>query len=247
MKISIITVCYNSEATITETLKSVQAQTYPDVEHIIVDGKSKDSTLQIVSAYPHIAKMISEKDAGIYDAMNKGVALATGEVIGILNSDDLYADNTVLEDVMRCFNEDKNLQILYGNLVYVKKDDIGKVVRKWKSGNYHGKFFEYGNVPPHPALFVRSSVYKEAGNFNQQYRLSADYEFMLRIFKRYSYKVKYINRLMVRMRMGGATNKSLQNIINGNKEIIKAWKDNGLQMPFICMPVKFLKRILQFI
>jgi glycosyltransferase len=190
---------------------------------------------------------ISEKDNGLYDAMNKGILATTGDVIGILNSDDLYQDSEVISAVMEQFKNDTELDILYGDLVYVKSDDTNKVVRNWKSKSYYNNFFENANVPPHPSLFVRSKVYKEAGLFDLQYKLAADYELMLRMFKKHNFKSKYINRLIIKMRLGGATNQSFTNIVDQNKEILKSWKNNSLQAPFYLMPLRIFKRLIQFI
>jgi glycosyltransferase len=148
---------------------------------------------------------------------------------------------------MACFENDPELDILYGNLVYVKSDDLNKVVRKWKSCPSYTNFFENGNVPPHPTLFVRSQVYQIAGLFDLEYKLAADYEFMLRIFKKHNFKSYYLNRSMVKMRLGGATNKNYKNIISGNKEILLSWKKNGLNIPFRLIPLKIIKRLNQFI
>jgi len=246
MKISIITVCFNSSETIKATLQSITSQTYKNIEHIIIDGSSKDNTLEIISAFSSNSIVISETDNGIYDAMNKGIEMATGNIIAILNSDDIYQDSTVIEDVVTCFINDSVLDIVYGDIVYVNRNDTEKVIRRWKSSSYYPYFFENGNVPPHPALFVKSRVYKEAGLFNLNYNLAADYEFMLRIFKKHQFKAKYLKRLILKMRLGGATNKSFLNIIKGNKEIILAWKNNGLKVPLRLMPLKIIRRILQF-
>ena len=247
MKISIITVVFNNESTISTAIESVLNQTYKDIEYIIIDGKSTDNTLEIINRYASsIGRIVSEPDGGIYDAMNKGIALATGEVIGILNSDDVYADNNVLYNIMQEFNE-PTIDVVYGNLVYVKNNDLNQVVRKWQSERYYPKFFEDGHVPPHPSLFIRKKVYAVVGAFNQKMRLAADYEFMLRLFKLHNFKSKYVDRLFVKMRLGGATNGSVKNIIDGNKEILKAWKVNNLKAPFLLMPKRILKRLIQFI
>ncbi|KQR72114.1 glycosyltransferase family 2 protein [Pedobacter sp. Leaf176] len=247
MKISIITVVFNNEVTISTAIESVLNQTYKDVEYIIIDGKSTDNTLEIINKYAlSISRIVSEPDGGIYDAMNKGIALATGEVIGILNSDDVYADNNVLNNIMQEFNE-PTIDLVYGNLVYVKNDDLNQVVRKWQSESYYPNFFEDGHVPPHPSLFLRKEVYAVVGTFNQKMRLAADYEFMLRLFKLHNFNSKYVDKLFVKMRLGGATNGSVKNIIDGNKEILIAWKVNHLKVPFLLMPKRILKRLIQFI
>lgn len=203
-KITIITVVYNNVTTIANAIESVLSQTYANIEYIIIDGMSTDGTLEIINEYaPKISILISEKDNGIYDAMNKGLKLATGDVIGILNSDDLYANNSILNDVMYQFNLDQNLDILYGDLVYVKHDNTNNIVRTWISKPYYPKFFENGSVPPHPSLFLSTKVYQDAGYFNLKYRLAADYEFMLRIFKNFNFKIKYLPLVLVHMRLGG--------------------------------------------
>ncbi|PZX92480.1 glycosyltransferase [Flavobacterium aquariorum] len=248
MKISIITVVYNNEKTIQEAMKSVLLQSYKNIEYVIIDGGSKDNTVNLIDEFKdQLGYFVSERDKGLYDAMNKGIKACSGDVIGILNSDDLYQDLDVLAAVMEQFNNDPDLDILYGDLVYVKSDDTNKVVRNWKSKSYCNNFFENANVPPHPSLFVRSKVYKEAGLFDLQYKLAADYELMLRMFKKHNFKSKYINRLIIKMRLGGATNQSFTNIVNQNKEILKAWKNNNLQAPVHLMPLRIFKRLTQFI
>lgn len=248
MRISIITVVYNNEKTIEDAILSVLSQSYKDIEYIIVDGNSSDNTQNIIEKYKHkLGQYVSEKDFGIYDAMNKGIKMATGDIIGILNSDDLYDDSDVIKDVVSQFTENKKFDLLYGDLVYVASENTDKVVRKWRSRPYYETFFENGNVPPHPALFVRREVYEKCGLFNVNFKLAADYDFMLRVFKQFGNSAIYIPRLMVRMRLGGATNKSFKNIIAGNKEILTAWKSNGLKVPFRLMPLRLLKRLIQFI
>lgn len=234
--------------TIANAIESVLSQTYPNIEYVIIDGMSTDGTLEIINKYgPKISILVSEKDNGIYDAMNKGLRLATGDVIGILNSDDLYANNSILNEVMTQFNVDQSLDILYGDLVYVKKDNTSRIVRTWKSKQYYPKFFENGGVPPHPSLFLSTRVYQDAGYFNLKYRLASDYEFMLRIFKNYNFKKKYLPLVLVYMRLGGATNNSLKNIYRGNLEILKSWKDNGFKIPVFLIPKRIFKRLMQFI
>lgn len=248
MKISIITVVYNNEKTIEDAIQSVLNQSYPNIEYVIIDGGSKDNTVSIINKYKEqLGYFVSEKDNGLYDAMNKGVKACTGDVVGILNSDDLYQDHNVIRDVMEQFNKDSNLDLLYGDLVYVKSDDTNNVVRNWKSKQYYDRFFENANVPPHPSLFVKNHVYKQAGLFDLNYALAADYELMLRIFKKYHFKSKYMHRLIVKMRLGGATNQSFKNIVNQNKEILKAWKNNDLNAPIYLMPLRIFKRLVQFI
>jgi glycosyltransferase involved in cell wall biosynthesis len=248
MKISVITVCFNSEESIETAVRSVLGQTYPDVEYIIVDGKSSDCTMRILDGYrDKISRIVSEPDKGIYDAMNKGITLATGDVIGFLNSDDLYVDDKVLEDIAQSFSNNPALDILYGDLTYVSKADVNKPVRVWKSRAYYKAFFENGNVPPHPTLYLRRKVYEEIGGFNLAFKLAADYEFMLRVFKKGNFVSAYINRQMVRMRLGGATSKNWHNRVKQNIEILRSWQLNGFSIPVCLMPLRVLKRIIQYI
>ena len=247
-KISIITVVFNNEKTIVDAIQSVLNQSYPNIEYVVIDGGSKDKTVHLINLFKdQLGYFISESDNGLYDAMNKGIQSATGDVIGILNSDDLYQDSDVIEKVMEQFNENQDLDVLYGDLVYVKADDTDKVIRNWKSKPYYKRFFENGNVPPHPALFVRKRVYEKVGLFDLNYKLAADYELMLRMLRKNNFNVKYFNRLIVKMRLGGATNKSFANIIYQNKEILKSWKNNELDAPITLMPSRIIKRLLQFI
>lgn len=248
MKISIITVVYNNSLTIADAIESVINQTYKEIEYIIIDGGSTDNTVEIIKSYgKRIDVLVSEKDKGIYDAMNKGILLASGDVIGILNSDDFYKDYNVIEDVMMFFNRNQNLDILYGNLVYVKQNDTAKVIRNWISKKYYNSFFEHANVPPHPSLFVKKSVYDKMGLFNLKFKIAADYEFMLRVMKSGNLACLYLNRLIVCMRLGGESNKSLKNIYYANKEVINAWKENNLNIPVYFFPLKIIKRLLQFV
>lgn len=247
MKVSIVTVVYNNKETILEAIESVRKQTYKNIEYIIIDGQSSDGTADLIKHVnngPDI--FISEPDKGIYDAMNKGISMATGDIIGILNSDDFFFDENIITDVVAHFNIEPGLHLLFGDLIYVDKNNINKIRRYWSSQSYYDKFFEHGHVPPHTALFVRSQVYKIAGLFNLNYSLAADYEFMLRIFKKHLFKSKYIPQVMIKMRLGGASNNSFKNIIKGNVEILRAWKDNGLRIPILLMPYRIVKRLTQF-
>lgn len=248
MKISIITVVYNNEHTIENAITSVLFQTYEDIEYIIIDGGSTDNTVEIIRSYESkIDVFVSEKDNGLYHAMNKGISIASGDVIGILNSDDFYNDCNVLSDVMQNFNNNNKLDFLYGNLVYVKQDDKSRIIRRWNSKNYYDKFFEHANVPPHPSLFMKKSIYDEVGLFNLNYKIAADYELMIRFMKRNKFNFKYIDRLVVNMRLGGESNKSLKNIYLANKEVVNAWKDNKLKMPLYFFPLKIIKRMIQYL
>jgi glycosyltransferase len=246
MKISIITATYNSSATVRDTLNSIARQQFPDIEHIIVDGLSKDNTLEIVKEFGHVAKVISEKDAGIYDAMNKGLKLATGDVIGILNSDDFYNSEEVLAKVAGAF-EDPAVDAVYGDLQYVKQDNVNAITRTWKSGRFHKSYFYYGWMPPHPTFFVRRQVYDKAGVFNTTLRSAADYELMLRVLVKHNAKAAYIPEVLVKMRAGGMSNATLKNRVRANKEDLMAWKLNDLRPYFFTIWLKPLRKIFQFI
>ena len=247
MKISIITVCYNSENTIKHTIESIYSQRNVDIEYIIIDGNSTDNTVKIINeCVKRDAILISEPDSGLYDAMNKGISMAKGDIVGILNSDDLYKDQFVLQDVVKLFELDNQLDIVYGNLEYVKKGNVRKVVRKWKSKQYNPNFFKFGNVPPHPTLFLKRYVYDKVGMFNLNFKLAADYEFMFRVFNINAFKSFYFSRSMILMRLGGKTNNSIGNVIKGNLEILNAWRINGYKVPILLIPFRIYKRISQF-
>ena len=227
MKLSIVTVCYNSDKTIGHTLRSVREQTYGLIEHIVIDGGSTDNTLAVVSAEgSHLAKIVSEKDSGIYDAMNKGIAMATGEIIGFINSDDFYASSDVLAKVVAVFN-DSNIDACYSDLCYVKKNDILAVVRYWKSSTFRPNSFGGGWCPPHPTFFVRREIYERFGVFDLSYKIAADFELMMRLLEVHDVRVKYIPEVLVKMRMGGTSNRSLSNIVKQNKEVLRALKSHG--------------------
>ncbi|HET9277842.1 MAG TPA: glycosyltransferase family 2 protein [Flavitalea sp.] len=246
MKISIITATFNSAKTIKDTLESVRAQQYSQVEHIIIDGLSSDDTLPIIHNYSNIAVVISEKDSGIYDAMNKGIRLASGDVIGILNSDDMYADKDVLDEVAEIFLDD-HVDACYADLQYVDEKDTSKLVRHWKSGSFSKNSFLYGWMPPHPTLFLRRRVYEKVGLFNLSLKTAADYELMLRIFVRHDFNIRYLPRVIVKMRSGGASNASLKRRIDANKEDRLAWKINNLKPYFFTLYLKPIRKIFQFI
>lgn len=246
MKISIITVAYNSASTIRDTLESIAKQGYPEIEHIIIDGKSKDDTLKIVSEFPHVSKVVSEPDKGLYDAMNKGLKQATGDIVGILNSDDVYNHTDVISKVMSAF-VNQNVACIYGDLQYVKQNDLSKVVRTWRSGKFRYKKFLYGWMPPHPAFFVKREVYEKVGGFVTDLRSAADYEIMLRILYKHKYSCAYLPEVLVRMRTGGASNASIKNRLKANLEDRKAWKLIQKKPHFFTLYLKPLRKISQFI
>lgn len=247
MKISIITISYNSAQTIEDTIQSVLSQDYPDIEYIIIDGKSTDSTIDIIEKYKtRISKFISEKDSGIYNAMNKGIKMATGDVIGIINSDDIYANPNVISHVIKKFTK-TDAEGVYGDLVYVSRTNTQKISRIWQAGEYKEGMFLKGWMPPHPSFYVKRSVYERYGLFNTQLKSAADYELMLRFIHKEKIKVSYLPEVMVKMRTGGQSNLSFANRIKANKEDRLAWKLNGLKPGTFTMLLKPISKIGQFL
>ena len=248
MKISIITVCFNSAETIADAVESVLSQRRVDLEYIVVDGASTDGTLDVLRSYgSKISRLISEPDGGIYDAMNKGISLVAGDVVGVLNSDDYYADEGVLARVETAFDH-LHVDCVYGDLHYVANDDPTRVVRDWKSGPYEEGKFRTGWHPPHPAFFVRRSLYEKLGLFDLNLRIAADYEFMLRVLEKHSAKVAYLPEVLVKMRTGGESNRSVMNILKANIECYRAWRINGYGLltalgAVICKPLGKLRQL----
>jgi len=247
MKVSIITVVLNNADTVAAAIDSVLAQDYPNVEYIVVDGQSTDGTLDIINSYGNkISKVVSGKDGGIYFAMNKGIGLTTGDVIGILNADDLYNSTQVISKVIATMQA-HSADSCYGDLQYVKRDNIKAIVRHWHSGKYRNNAFEFGWMPPHPTFFVKKSVYDRLGLFNTTLRSAADYELMLRFLHKNKLSTCYVPEVLVLMREGGKSNKALSNRIKANDEDKQAWILNGLKMPFFTTYLKPIRKIPQFI
>lgn len=245
-RFSIITVCYNSSKTIKETIDSVKNQYFKDLEYIIIDGESTDDTLDIIkNSKKYIHKIISEKDHGIYDAMNKGIEIATGEIIGILNSDDLYANQRILEKINDAFLGNPEIEAVYGDLVYFRNSNLNHILRKWSSKPYYENFFEDGFAIPHPTLFVKKSVYSKKGVYFPGFKISSDYEFTLRVIKKEGIKTMYLNEELIKMRLGGESTSSIRNLIRGNQEIKESWKMNGLKFPKYFFIKKFIHKLLQ--
>lgn len=223
-KISVITVCFNSEAHIAHALRSLDSQTFQDREHIIIDGASTDGTLHIIARHTHPCRQVlSAPDRGIYDAMNKGIGLACGDVIGFLNSDDFFADEHVLARVADAFL-DPRVSAVYGDLEYVSKDDPSRVLRQWVSGEFSSTALQRGWMPPHPTLYVRREAYERLGGFDTTYRIAADYEYILRLFTDQTLVAAYLPGVMVKMRTGGASNRSLKNILRKTREDFDAMR-----------------------
>ena len=227
--ISVITACHNSASTLEHALDSVASQDYSGIEHIVIDGASSDSTRDILQARPQgQLRWYSEPDSGIYDALNKGIGHAQGDVVGFLHADDEYASADVLSMIAGCFT-DPQVMACYGDLVYIGQHDTSRVIRYWRSGAYHPKQLKSGWMPPHPTLYVRRELYEKIGGFNTAYRIAADYDCILRLFRTIEDqggRVEYLPTVLVNMRTGGASNRSLKNIIQKSREDLRALRSN---------------------
>lgn len=248
MKVSIITVTFNSGEYVNDCLESVKLQKYKNIEHIIIDGGSTDNTLHTVkSKYNNLMTIVSERDRGIYDAMNKGISLSTGEIVGFLNSDDFYINNQVISTVVKEFQNDSSLKACYSDLIYVDRFDTSRVIRYIKSNTFKAGLFCKGWCPPHPTFFVQKSVYESYGKFDLSFSLASDFDLMMRFLEKKKIKSKYIPEVWVKMRMGGVTNKNLKNIWLQNKEIIHSFNKNHLSVNLLKFLIsKTILRIVQF-
>ena len=228
MKVSVITAVFNGRETVLDALRSVASQEHPEVEHVVIDGASSDGTAELLQARRgDIDVLVSEKDEGIYDALNKGVRLASGEIVGFLHADDLYSDSRVLSRIVDRFS-DPAVEATYGDLVYVRKSDPGRIVRRWRAGQFSPARLAWGWMPPHPTFYARRSVYERLGAFDTRYRIAADYDCLLRFLGRGGIRVAYIPEVLVRMRTGGASNRSLANVLRKSREDYAALRANGV-------------------
>ena len=245
MRISIVTPVFN-DPRVARALDSILSQRHEhELELIVVDAGSTDDTMEILEGYrDSITTLISEPDDGIYDGMNKGIRLATGDVVGILNADDRYADEFVLRDVLGTFS-DSDTDACYGNLVYVNDND--EIVRYWKSGGHSAGKWRWGWMPPHPTFFVRRGIYERYGVFDLGFPIAADYELMLRLLFKERVRVEYLDRVLIRMALGGASNGSISNIIKANQEVARAWRRNDLGGGFLVPLLKPASKVLQFV
>ncbi len=246
MKITVITVALNSARTIADTLKSVASQSYPDVEHVIIDGGSTDATLALARQWGRTGmRVLSEPDTGIYDAMNKGLRLAEGDLVGFLNADDVFNDAEVLAVVAAAAN-DRRVDAVYGDLVYVANADPERVVRHWRSGKWAPRRLRFGWMPPHPTLYVRRALIEQLGGFDRMLRIAADYDFMLRVLRRPGINVAYVNKVLVRMRMGGISNRSLRLLLRKSREDLISLRRNeiGGWLALICKNVRKLPQFM---
>ena len=246
MKVSVITVVHNCADTIEDAIRSVATQDYPDVEHIIVDGASTDGTLDVIKRHSAtVAKSVSEADKGLYDAMNKGIGIAAGEVIGFLNADDVYVNSHVLSRVAEAFRH-TSTDACYADLVYVSPGDPKRAVRYWKSRPYEDGLFEKGWMPAHPTFFVRRTIYQQLGGFDLAFKRQADFELTMRFLAVHKIRSVYIPEIWIRMRAGGLSNNSLSGILQGNLEAYRACRKHNLQVTPLFMARKILSRLPQF-
>lgn len=246
-QLSIITVVLDNMAFVNDAIISVLQQQEVDVQYIVIDGGSNDGSLEIIKSFgDKISIVVSEPDEGIYDAMNKGLALATGDIIGFLNADDFYAHTNVLQHIANAFSE-TNCDALYADLDYVSRSNKNKIVRRWRSGRFDKKRFVKGWMPPHPTFFVRKEIYSKLGGFNKQLYFAADYELMLRFCYFNDIKVSYLPEVTVKMRLGGQSNRSIKNRIKANIQDRNAWLMNGVKPKWYTFLLKPLSKIKQYL
>jgi len=247
MKVSIITVCLNSRQTIAQTIESVLNQTYKNIEYIVIDGKSTDGTVDVIESYAPLfgprLKWISERDNGLYDAMNKGVSMSTGDIVGILNSDDLYYDNRVIEKVVSTFSS-THCDVLYSDVEYFKEENGKyKIVRKWIAGSGNVRL---GWIPCHLGVFVKREIYEKIGKYDTRYSIAADYDFLFRVFADNEFRISYLNSYTVRMRNGGKSTGSMKNILKGNIEVYKSLKAKKVNLALVVLFIRILRRLPHF-
>jgi glycosyltransferase involved in cell wall biosynthesis len=246
VKVSVITVVFNNVVHISGAIESVLSQEYPFIEYILIDGGSTDGTLDVIEEYrDRIHILLSEPDCGIYDALNKGIDLASGEIIGFLHSDDLFAHDSVISSIVEGYVK-FNADVVYGDIEYVQVDNVKRVMRYWRAGLFSQKKLNIGWMPPHPSVYVSRQAYKRLGGFDLTYRISADYDFLLRMLSDSMFRVHYLSEVLVKMRLGGTSNRSLSNIIRKSIEDYRALKSNGVGGVFALF-WKNISKIPQFI
>ncbi len=246
MKVSIITVCFNSADTIRDTLESVRCQNHVDIEHILIDGGSTDATCTIISQFPHVAVFLSEKDKGMYNAMNKGIALATGDIVGILNSDDFFSSHTAVADIVSAF-EENNCEAVFGDIAFVSPTDLQKKIRHYSSRSFNIRSFQYGFMPPHPTFYVKRSCYERFGLYQEDYVIASDYELIMRFLYTHRISYSYIPKELVYMRPGGVSNQTFYSRFLLNKEIIRACNENGVRTGYLLLSLKYIKKSTEYI
>ncbi|HZL12388.1 MAG TPA: glycosyltransferase family 2 protein [Prolixibacteraceae bacterium] len=248
MRISIITATYNSIQHLPDVLESIRQQTYQNIEYIVIDGGSTDGTVEYLKQSNLVTQIISEPDEGIYDALNKGIRMATGELIGFLHSDDLFASPQTLENIVHAFKEDKEeISVIYGDLVFIDQQNTTKVVRYWKSQPFKRALLQRGWMPPHPTIFLRREVYEKHGLFNINLKCAADYDYILRVFRDTTLKIVYLPEVITKMRMGGMSTGGIKNLINKKKEDYWVLKHNNMPYPLWILFAKNVSKIPQLI
>ncbi|MCM8781925.1 MAG: glycosyltransferase [Candidatus Omnitrophica bacterium] len=243
MKVSIITVVLNRASTISYCIESILAQRYPDIEYIIIDGGSKDGTVEIINKYKEkISKFISDKDEGIYYAMNKGIRMASGDIIGFLNSDDFYINERVIERIVKEFQQ-KKVESVYADLIIVSRNDINRIVRYYDSSIFNPKKFAFGWMPAHPTFFVKRKIYEKFGLFKTDYKIAADFELVARFLWKYRISYSYIPAPIIKMRAGGTSNGNIKKHIIGSKEILRACRENNIKTNIINVNLRFIEKL----
>ena len=246
MRISIITVAYNAARTIADTLESVAAQTHPEIEHIVVDGASTDGTLDVIERHhDKLTKVISEPDRGIYDAMNKGIRVATGDVIGFLNADDVFAQKNVLAMVAEIMKRE-HLDALFGDVEFFRPDNPGRTIRRYSSAHFRPDRIAWGWMPAHPALFVRREVFQRVGVFRTDYRIAGDFEFVARAFGKNTLRYRHLPEVLVRMRTGGISTAGWRNTLLLNREVLRACRENGIPTNMLKILSKYPAKLLEY-
>jgi glycosyltransferase involved in cell wall biosynthesis len=247
IKVSIITVTFNSERTISETIDSVLAQVYPDIEYIIVDGCSTDGTVEIIKSYgKSVSIFLSEPDSGIYDAINKGIRLASGDIVGLLNSDDVFYDKYIIEKIIRTFC-DYDIDAVFGDAQFVDPLKTSKIIRYYSSKSFNPGKFKYGYMPAHPSFYVKREIFDKLGYYKVDYKIAADFELLIRFLYKNPIKHKYLEIPFVIMKMGGVSNKSFWSKYILNKEIARACKENGIQTNYLNIYSKYFSKVFDFV
>lgn len=246
MKVSIITPTFNSAATLATTLESVCRQDHPDIEHIIVDGQSSDDTVDISRSYPHVARVVSEPDAGLYDAINKGIRLATGDLIGILNSDDFFPSPSVVSRIVDAVRR-SDVDAVFGDVAFVRAGNPDKIVRMYSSRKFHPRLFARGYMPAHPTFYARRRCYEQFGLYQTDYRIAADYELLMRFIYRNRISYAYVPMTMVHMRTGGVSNRTIASRYVLNREIVRACRENGVTTNMGVLSLKYFFKVFEYI
>lgn len=246
MKVSIITTTFNSAATVATTLSSVAAQSWPEIEHIIIDGASKDNTLDIVRSFPHVATVVSEPDNGLYDAINKGIRISTGDVVGILNSDDFFPEDNVVATIAAAFL-DPGVEAVFGDIAFIRPGNLKKIIRLYSAKKFAPSKFVYGYMPPHPSFYARRGLFEKYGLYKPDYHIAADYELLMRFIYKHKIAYRYINQTLVYMRTGGISNRNWKSRYTLNREIIRACRENGVNTNMAILSAKYVNKIFEYI